>query len=414
MKNKQRQESSVRLKFIPYVSIRSKMFEMNITDLNEFIGNVTVSNPFIEEGRIVPLKDPDWERYITQSEDMYSNLLHQFRMLENDELTMRIGEFIINNLDEKGYFTLPLKSVASRFNISEKDVEKVLKKVQTLEPPGIGARNLNECFLLQLENEENLSPKVKHIIMNHLEDLAFGNFKKISLETGISRKYLENLREKIKHLTAAPGFAFRKERVKIIVPDIIIKNANGSFFVQLNEKFRRRIHLKKDYIRMLSDMDSSKSKEFKKLSENARWILKSIEERDASLLNVGKFIIDNEKEFLLGKMPYPKKHTFEEFATYLDADVSSVTRLFQGKFVETPVGIFPLRYFVRHKSRGFNDEELKLRIAEIVEHEDKKNPLSDEEIANQIVKLGINVKRRTIAKYRKILGIPSSSKRRVD
>ncbi len=415
MKNKQKQTDSLRLKFVPYLTLRSKLFEMNISDLNDFINEIVVSNPFIEEGRIVPLKNSEWEKYVTQSEDMYSNLLHQLRMLDIDEQTMRIGEFIINNLDEKGYFTIPMESVAKHFDVSPKIVEKALKKVQGLEPPGIAARNLQECFLLQLSAEENPGPKVKHVIMNHLEDLAMGNFSKISQETGLSKDFLGKLKEKLSHFTTAPGYAFREERAKIIIPDILIKRSgNSSFEVLLNKKFRRNFHFKKEYLDMIKNIEGSKSKEFARLAENAKWIIKSVEERDESLFKIGRFIAENERDFLLGKSSYPKKHTFDEIANYLGSDVSSVTRLIQNKFVETPVGIYPLRYFVQHKSRSFNDEQLKLKIKEIIDNENKLRPLSDEEIARTIVKLGINVKRRTIAKYRKILGIPPSSKRRVD
>ncbi len=414
MKNKQKQEESLRLKFVPYLTLRSKLFEMNITDLNEFINEVIVSNPFIEEGRTVPLKNSEWQKYVSQSEDMYSNLLHQFRMLNIDDETRLIGEFIINNLDEKGYFTMPLNKVAKHFDVSVKKVERVLKKVQELEPPGIAARNIGECFLLQLTAEENPGPKVKHIVLNHLNDLANGNFKKISRETGVSVEFLEKLREKISHFTVSPGYAFRDEHIKIIVPDILIIQTGDSFEVFLNKKFRRNFHLKTEYLDMIGKIEKEKAREFSKLAENAKWIVKSVEERDKSLVQIGEFIAKNEKEFLTGNSPFPKKHTFEEFANYLNSDVSSITRLMQNKFVETPVGIYPLRYFVQHKSRNFNDEQLKLKIVEIINNEDKTKPLSDEEIAEIIVKSGINIKRRTVAKYRKILGIPSSNKRRVD
>jgi RNA polymerase sigma-54 factor len=414
MKNKQRQEGSLRLKFVPYLTLRSKLFEMNLTDLNDFVNEIVVTNPFIEEDRMVPLQNAEWERYVSQSEDMYSNLLHQLRMLDIDKQTEIIAEFIINNLDEKGYFTMSLEKVAKNFHTSLKQVERALKKVQELEPPGIGARNIQECFLLQLMAEENPSPKIKHIIMNHLEELANDKFADISKKTGVSEEFLKGLKEKLSHFTAAPGFAFKQEKIKIVVPDIIIKQIGTSFEVFLNRKFRRSFHIKEDYLEMIKNMQNGKAKKFRQMAENAKWIAKSVEERDSALFKIGQFIVQNETEFLSSKIPYPRKHTFEKFAEYLNSDISSVTRLMQNKFVETPVGIYPLRYFVQHKARDFNDERLKIKIKEIIDSEDKKHPLSDEEIAKEIVKLGINVKRRTITKYRKILGIPSSNKRRID
>ncbi len=411
MKSKQSQKHKLKQKLIPYLAFRAKIMEMNLQNLNEFITNMLETNPFTEEDRTAPAEMENWREYISSDEDMYESLIHQFRMIETDEREKEIGEYIINSLNKEGYFLVPIKKVAEKFNVPTKYVENVLKKVQSLDPPGIAARNLPECFVLQLENESTLSPKIKHVILHHLQELADEKFKEISKETELNVKTLKTLKEKISHLTAAPGYAFQKEKIKYTIPDIVIKEVDGKFLVELNKKFRRNFHINKKYIEMIKGEDSS----LKELADRARWTKQSIEERDALLLSIGKFIAEKEKDFLKKAVRFPTKHSLDEIAKELNSNVSVISRLVQNKYIETPIGIFPLRFFIQHKGRSFNDEEVKTAIKEIIKGEDKSKPYSDDDIARILRAKGIDIKRRTIVKYRKMLGIPSSTKRkRVD
>ncbi len=413
---KNKQKPSVKLKFVPYMALRARVFEMNLLELNEFVNQLVVSNPFIEEARYAPetIQPNDFEKYIARSEDMYENLLHQFRMLDLDETTERVGEFIIKGLNEDGYFTMPLSSVSKRLNVSLKDVEKALKIVQSLDPPGIAARNLPECLLLQLESEEKVSPKIKHIILNHLKDLGDENYSALSKKTGLKVDTLKKLREKISHFTVSPGLAFKESHTKkIIVPDIYIVQTESGFEAHLNDKFMRKFFINDNYLKILKNNKKNTDSEFVKMAEQAKWTLQSFLERRKMLLEIGNFIAKKEEKFLSGMISFPLKHTVDEVAQHLGTDESSVSRLVQNKYIETPVGIFPIRYFLQHKSKPYNDEELKIKIKELVSSEDKAHPLTDEQIANILSKSGLNIKRRTVVKYRKLLKIPSSSKRRL-
>ena len=413
---KNKQKPSVKLKFVPYMALRARVLEMNLLELNDFVNDLVVSNPFIEEARYAPetIQPNDFEKYIAKSEDIYENLLHQFRMLDLDETTERIGEFIIKGLNEDGYFTMPLGNVSKQLDVSLKDVEKALKVVQSLEPPGIGARNLPECLLLQLEAEQKVSPKIKHVILNHLKDLADGNYSVISKETGLKVDTLKSIREKISHFTVSPGLAFKESRTKeIVVPDLYIVQTENGFEAHLNEKFMRKFFINDNYLEMLKSDKQKSDDEFVKMAEQAKWTLQSYLERRKMLLEIGNFIANKEGKFLSGITQYPLKHTADEIARFLGTDESSVSRLVQNKYIETPVGIFPLRYFLQHKSKPYNDEELKLKIKELINNEDKAHPLTDEQIADILSKNGLKIKRRTVVKYRKLLKIPSSSKRRL-
>ncbi len=413
---KNKQKPSVKLKFVPYMALRARVLEMNLLELNEFVNQLVVSNPFIEEARYAPetIQPNDFEKYIARSEDMYENLLHQFRMLDLDETTKRIGEFIIKGLNEDGYFTMPLGSVSKRLNVSLKDVEKALKIVQSLDPPGIAARNLPECLLLQLESEEKVSPKIKHIILNHLKDLGDENYYTLSKKTGLKVETLKTLREKISHFTVSPGLAFKESCTKkIIVPDLYIIQTESGYEAHLNDKFMRKFFINDNYLKILKNNKKNADSEFVKMAEQAKWTLQSFLERRKMLLEIGNFIAEKEERFLGGIMSFPLKHTIDEVAQYLRTDESSVSRLVQNKYIETPVGIFPIRYFLQHKSKPYNDEELKIKIKELVSSEDKTHPLTDEQIAKILSKSGLKIKRRTVVKYRKLLKIPSSSKRRL-
>jgi len=413
---KNKQKPSVKLKFVPYMALRARVLEMSLLELNDFVNQLVVSNPFIEEVRYAPgtIQPNDFEKYIVKSEDMYENLLHQFRMLDLDETIEKIGEFIIKGLNEEGYFTIPLESVSRTLNVPLKSVEKALKIVQTLDPPGIAARNLSECLLLQLKAEQKVSPKIKHVILNHLKDLADENYSVISRETGLRVDTLKLLRDKISHFTVSPGFAFKKAlSKKILVPDLYIVQTENGFEAHLNEKFMRKFFINDNYLEILKSSEKDKSTELVKMAEQAKWTLQSFLERRKLLLEVGNFIADKEVVFLSGKSPFPLKHTANEIAQSLGTDESSVSRLIQNKYIETPVGTFPIRYFLQHKSKPYNDEELKMRIKELINNENKAHPLTDEQIADILSKNGLNIKRRTVVKYRKLLKIPSSNKRRL-
>ena len=413
---KNKQKPSVKLKFVPYMALRARVLELNLLELNDFVNDLVVSNPFIDEARYAPetIQPNDFEKYIARSEDMYENLLHQFRMLDLDETTERIGEFIIKGLNEDGYFTMPLGSVSKQLDVPLKEVEKALKVVQSLDPPGIGARNLPECLLLQLEAEQKVSPKIKHVILNHLKDLADGNYSVISKETGLKVDTLKSIREKISHFTVSPGLVFKESRTKeIIVSDLYIVQTENGFEAHLNEKFMRKFFINNDYLEILKGDKKKNDDELVKMAEQAKWTLQSYLERRKMLLEIGNFIANKEAKFLSGTTQYPLKHTANEIARFLGTDESSVSRLVQNKYIETPVGIFPLRYFLQHKSKPYNDEELKMRIKELINNEDKAHPLTDEQIADILSKNGLKIKRRTVVKYRKLLKIPSSSKRRL-
>jgi len=357
MNNKNTQKIKVKLSFVPYLALRARLFSMNNAELNEFINELFESNPFVEEGKYISLNEVDESYLKTNTEDMYSFLIHQFRMLKMSDKEREIGEFLISNFTKEGYCDILLGKVAKKFNVKMQEVEAILKKIQAVSPSGIGARNLSECFILQLESKNgSVSTKVKHIINNHIEELAKEKYKEISRKVGIN---IDTLKKMLAEATDPKTIKFLQD-----------------FF------------------------------------QKAKWARMSIEERDERLLSIGRSIAENENAFLRGTQLYPKKMNIETLCKVTANSPSVISRLVQNKYIATPRGIYPLHFFVQRKNIPYNEEELKEKIKKIIFSEDKQLPLSDGDIVEKLATMKINIKRRTVAKYRNILGIPPRSKRR--
>jgi RNA polymerase sigma-54 factor len=413
MKNKNVQRASLKLKFVPYLALRAKVFEANSIELNDFINNFFESNPFIEFSNLYSYEDfvfdiPDKE------EDIYSFLSHQLNMVELAETDLVIAQYIINNLNEEGYLKLPISSIAKEVKVRVKDVERVLKLVQSLDPPGIAARSLSECFILQLEREERVGFKVKGVITNHLQELAAGKFADISKKYGLSADFLRGLKEKISCLNPSPGLMLKESKNLVRVPDVVIEKDGDGLHTFLNKSCRREFVINEKYRDILDSLEKDKKEEFELLLEKAMWLKRAINQRDELLTRISNKILSANEDFFLGKISYPGKISPGEFSDSPDLSESVVSRLIQNKYIVTPRGLFPMRFFFKRKTVSFNDEEVKDKIKSLINAEDKNNPLTDDEVMQMLLKEGIKIKRRTVAKYRNLLNIPNTNKRRVD
>ena len=334
-------------------------------------------------------------------------------MFEASESERAIALFIIENLTQDGYFKLPVPEVAKKFGVQVDLVIKSLRLVQNLEPAGIGARSLPECFILQLERESPASPKVKHIISEHLDEIVNGKLSKLSKEFGLSYDYLNVLREKLSHLNPTPGLSLNETKEIVRVPDIVIELEDGHFIARLsksrdfvvNEKYREAVKAIKDRV---------SKEQLDALLEKAVLAERAVRERERILLAIGEAIARGNALYFSFKNKFPEKINLDEIADTFKISENAVSRIVQNKFVKTPCGTFPLRLFAKHKTMDYNEEDLKVRIREIVSNEDKTKPLSDEAIEGMLQASGINIKRRTVAKYRAMLNIPVAQKRRFE
>lgn len=415
MENRRIQRPSLKIKFKPYLALRGRIFSISNLELIDYIRELLESNPFVEETNIVDVDSFYIENATRDDEDLYSFLDHQINMLEIEPCEKEIAEAIISNIDEDGYLRVSIEDIAKKWNFDLRKCREVLKLVQSLDPPGVAARNLSECFILQLEREEKLSPKVKRIIKENLEELAKLPLEVAEKKLKITKEEIINLRERIVNLNPSPGFAFREPNEIAKVPDLVVDKDDGEFKIYLNKSFRKEFLLARNYEAILKKIEDKEcKKEFQEFLEQAMWSKQAIENRDNLLLEIGKKLLENNIDFFKKEKPYPEKFSLEEFSKAFGLDYSVVSRLIQNKYIKCPRGILPLHFFVRHKLTAFNDEEIKNKIREFVEKEDKKKPLTDEELEGMLKKEGFSIKRRTINKYRSLLNIPPASKRRID
>ncbi|MGB9695221.1 MAG: RNA polymerase factor sigma-54 [Caldisericaceae bacterium] len=410
IQNRNTQKPSLKLKFVPYLAIRGEIFSMTNAELDNYISELFATNPFVEE---ISTASPEAEfinNIEANDEDIYEFLEHELNMFEMNETQKTISLFIIENLSSDGYFKMPISEASKKLGVKEGEVLEALKLVQNLEPAGIGARNLPECFVLQLEREGPVSPKVKHIIVSHLDEIVNGKLSKLSKHYGMSVEFLNALREKLSRLNPTPGLMMSETKEVYRIPDIVIEQDEDTFVARLNKQ--RDFIVNEEYMKAIKKIEDKISKEqLDSLLEKAVLAERAVREREKIILAIGEEIAKNNASYFSFKSKFPQKIALDSFKTTLRTSDSAISRIVQNKFVKTPCGTFPLRLFVKHKSMDYNDEDLKVRIREIVEKEDKSKPLSDSEIETILQKNGINIKRRTVAKYRALLKIPAAHKR---
>ncbi len=352
----------------------------------------------------------------------HDDLIDQLSFLDTDPLIREVAEYIINNLDERGFFRLDLHEVARDFNgrIKLDQVEEALGLVQRLDPPGIGARDLRECLLLQLTPDIPCHDLLHTLISNHLEDLEHNRLPLIEKKTGVP---IERIKEALTHLgrlNLRPAASFEAEEPQYVVPDLIATPIeDGSYDVQLVDQNTPKLAISQRYQRYLRDRstDPGTREYIQKRIQSARWLIESIEQRRTTLLKVARAIVEHQKAFLDNGPESFEPLKMQQIAEKVGVHVTTVSRAVDDKWIQTPRGNFPLKRFFGGGTTTAAGEELawdivKQKLLEVIAREDKQNPLSDDEIVEAMQAQGITVARRTITKYRQALSIPSSRQRK--
>ena len=333
-----------------------------------------------------------------------------------------IALYVIEALDENGFLTESIEEVAISTGAGTESVTKIVKTIQAMDPPGVCARTLEECLLLQLDRIENQDEGIRNIVANHLEDVAANRIDLIAKQTGQKKKQVIKAVELIKSLEPKPGRGFADgEEVKYIIPDVIIEKENDEFVIYSNSSGSHKLMVSSYYRDVIETSKNDRDDEaYKFLTErlnSAVLLIKSLEQREQTIYNVTSEILKHQGPFFEKGQKYLKSLTLKKIAHDLGIHESTVSRAIKGKYVQTPIGVFELKYFFDSgvsdsSGEGVASSSIKRRIEEMVSKEDKKMPLSDETITKMFDKEGITISRRTIAKYRDEAGILSSSKRR--
>jgi RNA polymerase sigma-54 factor len=328
---------------------------------------------------------------------------------------IKIGEEIIGNIDEDGFLTCSMDEIAAVCETSPARVGEVLGKIQQFEPTGVGARDLRECLLLQLAERHGTENLAYRIISDHFEELSSHKWNDIAKSLGITAHEVQDAADLIATLDPKPGREFSEITGNYVTPDLIIENIEGEYQVFLNDGNLPRLRISPTYLQLVKDKAfKGSAKEFVSSKLNsANWMVQAIEQRRQTMIKTMSYILERQRDFFEKGVQYLKPLTLKEVADAIGMHESTISRVTNEKFVQTPRGVFRLKYFFssglsRDDGEDVSARGIKVRIQELVGGEDPKRPLTDQKIVELLRKEGTQIARRTVQKYRDQLGILSS------
>ncbi|MBN2145028.1 MAG: RNA polymerase factor sigma-54, partial [Candidatus Aureabacteria bacterium] len=327
------------------------------------------------------------ESSISVSETLHEHLLKQLELLDLEQMEYKIGEYIIGNIDTNGYLSLPTDQMALALSCDEEQIERVLTKIQQFNPPGVGARDLKECIFLQLNLSQNDAPLVRLLIENHLEDLAKHRYPQIAKRFKVPPEEVEKAAKYISTLEPKPGRNFSQEHVVYIIPDIFIEEKDGEFEININDGRIPHLRISNLYRSLMNNDETQEETKtyIKNKVQSGLWLIKNIQQRQHTILRIMKEIVQIQKRFLREGVGFLEPLTMQDIASRLNIHESTVSRAISKKYVQTPQGIFPVKYFFSQEIKTVSGEStstrnIKQRIQDIIKAEDPKNPLSDQDI----------------------------------
>lgn len=374
-------------------------------------------------------EDESYEPPLPSTIPLSERLLSQFKMLTVDDEEILLAEEILGNVDEDGYLRRELSLVVQDLNLSYglnltiEKAEGVLQKILLLEPPGIAARNLQECLIAQLKAgvyANSIKELAIRILNDFFEDFKLKRYDNLEHNLNISRDTLKKIIEIIQHLNPKPGEGEFTAQENYITPDFIVEKDNGEFIVLLNDRNIPPLRINKAYKELFAPKGkkvAAETKDFiKKKFESAKWFIASIHQRRETLMKVMKAIIERQRQwFEEGEILKPM--IYKDISETVGVDISTISRVVNSKYVQTEFGVYPLRFFFTSGLESENGEDIsnqavKQRVKEIITAENSEEPLNDDRIAEILKQEGIRIARRTVAKYREQLGLPIARMRR--
>ncbi|MGB9835856.1 MAG: RNA polymerase factor sigma-54 [Candidatus Saccharicenans sp.] len=357
-----------------------------------------------------------YENFISKRPNLWEHLSWQANLTFYQAEELEIAEFIIGNLNEDGYLTISVEEIAAQLNKPVEKIEAVREKIKMFDPPGCASLNLRECLLSQMDSLNLQDEVARKIISDYLPLLQKSDLPELSKILNLELSELKLHLDLIKNLEPTPGRKYSEDKDIYVVPDIFVVKENGEWKVYLNEEGLPRLRLNKYYQQLSrsgAQNDQETSRFLREKIKKAVWFIRSLEQRHRTIYRVASYIVDKQKDFLEKGIDFLKPMTLVEVARELGLHESTVGRVVANKYMMTPLGLYPLKFFFHKSLSGVYGEEIsslriKERIRKLIENEDKNNPLSDDEIVEILARENIQIARRTVAKYRDQLGIPSS------
>jgi len=356
------------------------------------------------------------------------SLLEQLHFLNLPAEHMRLAEFLIGSIDDRGWLVTPLEEIAEATGRPLIEVENVLRLVQALEPPGVGARDLRECLLLQLEARGDKDSLAWHMIHDHFDHLVNRRFPEIARLLKVSVIDVQDAADSIASLHPRPGTLVSAEDPKYVVPDLIVERVDEEYVVMLNDRNVPRLRISSAYGDVISANKrkpdaTSEEKQTREYIQgklaSAKWLIQTIEQRRRTMIKVMNCIVREQREFFDKGIAFLRPLTLAAVARQIDMHESTVSRVCSGKYVQTPRGVFELKFFFSSGLATDDGEDVSARTAKniikgLIDEEDKMDPLSDQRIAELLHEKGLQIARRTVAKYREQMQIlPARLRRRV-
>jgi len=468
MELKQQLKLSQQLIMTPQLQQAIKLLQMSRMELSELVQEELLENPMLEEGgdgrdarasgneeEVTP-KDPteakkdeiDWERYIenytqqapmpsvrrnddelpglestlTSAEDLTDHLGWQLRMGEFMEDERRFGALVIGNLDDDGYLRIDgvppsevVPRLAAEAGLDAEDAEEVLRMIQQFDPIGVAARSLEECLTIQAEHFE-MDELVLKVITDHLGDLEKRHYQALAKALGCPLEEVYDVAQIIAELEPRPARRFQTEEPRYIVPDVYVHRVGDDYYVVANDDGMPKLKISGFYRSAMAS--NPKAKEYiQDKMRSAQWLIRSIDQRRKTIVRVTECIVEKQRDFFDKGIEYLKPMILRDVAESVGMHESTISRVTSNKYVHTPRGTFELKYFFNSAIRRDNQndiasESVKQAIKNIIAGEDERAPLSDQRIVEILAQDDIKIARRTVAKYREMLGILSSSKRK--
>lgn len=440
-----------KLRLTPQIKLALNLLQLPLAQLKEYVKEEIERNPLLESGEdnvispnnkldeilrnIANQEDKQYESDVSSQEDeerkqyrenlisetttLREHLLRQLRLSAKSKQDIEIGEFIIGNIDENGYFRDSLEEAAKEFKVGVLEVEEVLSLIQTFDPTGIGARNLRECLWLQLKARQEENSLAGIIVDKCLGFLEKKRYEYIAKKLGCSDREIKEAIKEIAKLNPKPGSSFSQEIIHRLIPDAILRKVKDGYEVIPNDWELPHISINPKYKQMLRKKDMAEDvKEYieeRLLSGSA--LIEALNKRKETVRKIIEEIAYTQKDFLNNGVGYFKPLTLSQIAERIGKHKSTVSRAISNKYLQTPYGILALKDFInsgveQENGQILSSKAIKARIKNLIENENKENPLSDRKIASRLIQEGMSVSRRTIAKYRHHLKIlPSQSRK---
>jgi len=388
----------------------------------EYIGDIQRENKETEYPSAAGDEPPSYEQTLTRPPSLSEHLLWQLRLSVATPRAVEIGKSIIGNIDEDGYLRISVEELATLTEAKKDEVERALTLVQSFDPLGVGARDLRECLLIQLEQLGLKGSLAEAIVANHLKEIETRRFQDIVKALGVSLEEVLAVVKIIQALEPKPGRPFLTDEAQIIIPDIFVVKSDDGYVVVLNDDGLPKLRISPYYQKLLLEKKQVPDATRNYLEgrfRSAIWLVRSIEQRNRTICKVAQSIVKFQREFLEKGVDYLKPLVLRQVADDISMHESTISRVTTNKYMHTPQGIFELKYFFNSslsRSGEFGGEVSSVTVREIirqmVSQEDPKNPLKDQEIVQRLKNQHIEIARRTVAKYRVELKIPQASRRR--